>query len=76
MCRTVRPNEQEKHPDFRLKKLKLKSSDIQDRTSGGLSAIAWKDKKKDVYMLSNHLPVEINFCEERKNALKRYRTPQ
>jgi hypothetical protein len=43
----------------------LKSGDIQERASGGLSAIAWKDKK-EIYMLSNHPPVEINFCDERK----------
>jgi hypothetical protein len=47
----------------------LKSGDIQERISGGLSAIAWKDEK-EVYMLSNHPPVEINFCDERKEALK------
>jgi hypothetical protein len=43
----------------------LKSVDIQERTSGGLSAIAWK-VKNEVYMLSNHPPVEINSCDERK----------
>jgi len=48
-----------------LKKLKLKSGDIQERTSGGLSAVAWKDKK-EVYMLSNHPPVEINICDKKK----------
>jgi len=43
----------------------LKSGDIQERTSGELRAIARKNKK-EVYMLSNHPPVEINFCDERK----------
>jgi hypothetical protein len=45
----------------------LKSGDIKERTTGGLSAIARKDKK-EVYMLSKHPPVEINFCDLKKKA--------
>jgi hypothetical protein len=57
-------------PDFRLKKLKLKSGDIQVRTRGGLIAVAWKDKR-EVYMVSNmnHQWRYISILKE-KNALK------
>jgi hypothetical protein len=47
----------------------MESGDIQERNTGGLSAIAWKDEK-EVYKLSNHPPVEINFCDKGKEALK------
>jgi hypothetical protein len=45
--------------------------DIHVRTSGGLIAVVWKDKR-EVYMLTNmdQPPPKGNFCDEKKKSLK------
>jgi hypothetical protein len=54
-------------PDFRLKKLKLKRSDVRVRTRGNFNALVWKDRR-DVYMLTNMdpPPAEGNFCDNNR----------
>jgi hypothetical protein len=48
-CSMVWPNRKDIHPDFGLKKLKLKlklkRGDVQVITRGGLTALIWKDMR-------------------------------
>jgi hypothetical protein len=41
----VRPNRKYIHPDFELKKLKLKRGDIWIKIRGDLTALVWKDRR-------------------------------
>jgi len=54
-CRTVRPNRRDMPGDFGPKQLKLKRGDVRVRTTGGLTALVWKDRR-EVYMLINMDP--------------------
>jgi hypothetical protein len=40
----VRPNRKDIHPDFGLKKLKLKRADVRIKTRGSLTVLVWKDR--------------------------------
>jgi len=45
-CGTVWPNRRYVPHDFGPKKLKLKRGDVRVRTSGGLNALVWKDRRE------------------------------
>ena len=70
-CRTVRPNIKGIPHDFGPKQMKFKRVDIRMKTRGGLTALAWKDRR-EVYMLINMdpPPAEGNFCEYSNRPLK------
>ena len=44
--RTVRPNIKDIPHDFGPKQLKFKRGDIRMKTRGGLTALAWKDRRE------------------------------
>jgi len=71
LCGAVLPNRKDMPSDFRPKKLKLTKGDVQVRTRGNLTVLAWKDRR-DVYMLTNMdpPPEEGNFCDDSKRAVK------
>ena len=70
-CRTVRPNIKGIPHDFGPKQMKFKRGDIRMKTRGGLTALAWKDRR-EVYMPINMdpPPAEGNFCEYSNRPLK------
>jgi len=59
-CRTVQPNGKDMRHDFGLTQIKLKRGDARLKTSGGLTALVWKDTR-EVYMLTwtHHQQKEI-----------------
>ena len=59
-CRTVQPNRRHMPGDFGPKQLEMKRGNLRVRTSGGLTALVWKDRW-EVYMLTwtHHQQKEI-----------------
>jgi len=70
-CGTVRPNRRGVPQDLAPKTSKLKGGDICIRTSADLMAMLWWDRR-DVWLLMNihNVPVEGNFCNEGRKAIK------
>jgi len=59
-CGTLWPNRKDMPHDYGPKQPKLKKSDIRVKTTGGLTALVWKDRK-EVHMLTwtHHQQKEI-----------------
>jgi len=70
-CWTVRPNRKDMPHDFGPKQLKLRRGYVRVKIRGGLTTLAWKDRR-EVYMLTNIDPpaAEGNFCDNSNHPMK------
>jgi len=71
-CGMVRLHRKGMSKYLKPKTLRLKCGDIQVRTRGDLTAVAWKDKREMCLLTNIHDPPrEGNYRDEHVNAIKR-----